>query len=66
MSKFIKYKEFIINVDNINYIDLESDSYGHIDIKFGEGRFVQFTKTDELVKLLNSLLEDQSIKNIEK
>lgn len=66
MSKFIKYKEFIINVDNINYIDLESDSYGHIDIKFGEGRFVQFTKTDELVELLNSLLEDQSIKNIEK
>jgi hypothetical protein len=66
MSKFIKYKEFIINIDNINYIDLESDSYGHIDIKFGEGRFVQFTKTDELVELLNSLLEDQSIKNIEK
>ena len=66
MSKFIKYKEFIINIDNINYIDLESDSYGHIDIKFGEGRFVQFIKTDELVELLNSLLEDQSIKNIEK
>lgn len=66
MSKFIKYKEFIINLDNITYIDLESDSYGHIEIKFGEGRYIQLIKTDELVKLLNSLLEDQSIKNIEK
>ena len=66
MSKFIKYKEFIINIDNINYIDLESDSYGHIEIKFGEGRYMRLNKTDELVKLLNSLLEDQSIKNIEK
>lgn len=61
MSKFIKYKEFIINVDNITYIDLESDNYGHIEIKFGEGRFVQFTKTDELVELLNSLLEEKDI-----
>ena len=66
MSKFIKYKDFIINVDNIDYIDLDSDSYGHLEIKFGEGRYVQFTKTDELIKLLNSLLEDQSIKNTEK
>lgn len=60
MSKFIKYKEYIINVDNIDYIDLDSDSYGHIEIKFGEGRFIQFTKTDELVTLINSFLKDQS------
>jgi len=66
MSKFIKYKEFIINVDNITYIDTEPDNYGRIQISFGQGRYVQFTKTDELVKLLDSLLEDQSIKNIEK
>ena len=66
MSKFIKYKEFIINIDNITYIDLESDGYGHIEVKFGEGRYLNLSKTDELVELLNSLLEDQSIKNTEK
>lgn len=62
MNNFIKYKEFIINVDNINYVDLDSDSYSHIEIKFGQGRSLQFNKTDELVKLLNSLLEDQTTK----
>lgn len=66
MSKFIKYKGFIINVDNITYIDTEPNNYGRISISFGQGRYVEFNKTDELVKLLNSLLEDQSIKNIEK
>lgn len=66
MSKFIKYKDWIINIDNIDYIDLDSDGYSHLEIKFGQGRSLQFNKTDELVELLNSLLEDQSIKNIEK
>ena len=61
MSKLIKYKEYIINVDNITYIDTEADSYGHIDIRFGEGRSIQLNKTDELVKLLNSLLEKKDI-----
>lgn len=62
MSKFIKYKEYIINVDNITYIDTEPNSYGSIDIRFGEGRSLLLNETDELVTLLNSLLEDKSIK----
>ena len=61
MSKFIKYKDNIINVDNINYIDLEADSYKRILICFGQGRSVQFGKSDELVTLLNSLLEEKDI-----
>ena len=61
MAKLIKYKEFIINVDNITYIDVESDGYGHIEVKFGEGRYLNLSKTDELVKLLNSLLEEKDI-----
>lgn len=61
MSKFIKYKECIINIDNITYIDLCSDNYGHLEIYFGQGRYVQFSKTDELVELLNSLLEEKNI-----
>lgn len=66
MSKFIKYKEYIINVDKIDYVDLDSDSYGHLEIKFGQGRSLQFNKTDEIVTLINSFLKDQSIKNTEK
>ena len=61
MSKFIKYKGFIIHIDNITYIDLESDGYGHLEIKFGQGRSLQLNKTDELVELLNSLLEEKDI-----
>lgn len=61
MSKFIKYKEFIINVDNITYIDTEADTSGHVQISFEQGRYVQFKRTDELVTLLNSLLEEKNI-----
>lgn len=58
MSKFIKYNDVIINIDNINYVDLCSDIYGHVEIKFGKERCLQFAKTDELLQLLNSLLEN--------
>lgn len=61
MSKFIKYKEFIINVDNITYIDTEANASGDVQISFGQGRYVQFRRTDELVELLNSLLEEKDI-----
>lgn len=66
MSKFIKYREYIINVDNIDYIDLEADSQGNIRIRFGTDNSLIFAKNSELVTLLNSLLEDQLIKNTEK
>lgn len=61
MSKFIKYRDNIINVDNINYIDLYPDSYGRIYIWFGQSRSLQLNKTDELITLLNSLLEEKNI-----
>ena len=66
MSKFIKYREYIINVDNIDYVDLEADPQGNIRIRFGTDNSLIFSKNSELVTLLNSLLEDQLIKNIEK
>lgn len=66
MSKFIKYREYIINVDNIDYVDLEADPQGNIRIRFGTDNSLIFSKNSELVTLLNSLLEDQLIKNTEK
>lgn len=62
--KFIKINEYIINLDNINYIDSENGD--DITFYFNAGYSLDFAKTKKLNKLVNELLIDEDSKQDKK
>ena len=63
-KKFIKIEEYIINLDNINYIDTENGD--GITFYFNAGYSLDFTKTKKLNKLVKELLLDEETKETKK
>lgn len=54
MAHFIKYQEYFINVDNINYIDTENG--GDVIFYFNNDSSLDFDRTKGLMRIVNELL----------
>lgn len=62
--KFIKIDEYIINLDNVNYIDTENGD--DITFYFNAGYSLDFTKTKKLYNLVKELLINEEPKENKK
>jgi hypothetical protein len=54
MAHFIKYQEYFINVDNINYIDTENG--GDVIFYFNNDSSLDFDRTKGIMRIVNELL----------
>jgi hypothetical protein len=64
MAKFIKINEYIINLDNVTYIDTEDGD--DIDFNFTGGQEISFTRSNKIKSKVMDLLKDEEPKETKK
>lgn len=64
MAKFIKINEYIINIDNVTYIDTENG--GEIDFNFVDGQTISFDQSKKNKSKVMDLLKDEEPKETKK
>ena len=64
MAKFIKINEYIINIDNVTYIDTENN--GEIDFNFVDGQTISFDQSKKNKTKVMELLKDEETKETKK